>query len=1089
MRSWCPSYRDYVAQLEEDARARGARGLSILRSDGGRMRPAEAATLPALTVLSGPAAGVIGAGAIARDVGLTDFITFDMGGTSTDVCLNLDGSASTSRETRIGNIELAIPIVDIVTVGAGGGSIAHVPEATGALRVGPKSAGADPGPACYGRGGAGPTVTDANLLLGFLPPRILAGELSLDIEAAAAALEPVASSLDVTLHEAAEGIYRVVNENMLGALRVVSSQRGHDPRRMGLIAFGGAGPMHAAAMAEILGTWPVVVPPNPGVLCALGCAIAEYRAEFSQAIARRLEQLDPTTIVDVLDGMREQVAAWLSEHDVGASGQGRSVVEADLRYFRQGFELTIELSEQDVEDIESGRFDSLGQRFAEDHRRLYGFALDTSIELVNLRCVALARADQPELRWQAAAQDVAAVIGEQELYWDGGWHAATIYDRRGLELGRSISGPALVVEPTATTVVPPGHRCVVDESGCLLMHGAHASTGPRADTTTIDRVSVDIIEGALKHMRFEMDAVVCRAAMSTVIREQHDEFPCVTDPSGNMIVGQFVVSLDTLPSEYEDVAEGDVFLFNDPYRDGAVSQVNDWIVALPIIHSGTLVGWAAMFGHMTDCGGPVPGSMPTYATSIFGEGLIIPPVRLYRRGELQSDIVKLILKNVRQPDYAHADLMALVAGCRVAERRIQELCERFGGESYLAAVRELLDRTRRAAAELIGTTISEEPRSFEDYIDDDGLGNGPHKLRCTVWREQGRCVVDWAGTDPQCEGPANYFLGTRIFQMSAGIYLIISHDPQILYNDGYAELFDVRIPSGSLLQPEFPAALGNRTHALGRMLDVFGAALGRSAPQFMTAAGFSSSPHLLFNGRDSDGSWFLLIQIGFGGLPGRPVGDGPDAHSLWPLCDNIPVEYLETNFPLVVESCRAIADSGGAGLHRGGNGLETRYRFLADGEISIHDDRWLTYPWGVLGGKPGGRSSKDFIPAAGRQRPLPAKTDHVSVRPGDRLVFRTWGGGGWGDPLERDPQAVGLDVRRGLVTPEKARADYGVALLNGGHIDHAGTESLRPARRQERGEIGTFDFGPPLEELLENCQAETGLTPPTPPGPLYDGRG
>ena len=313
------------------------------------------------------------------------------------------GRASTSRETRIGNIELAIPIVDIVTVGAGGGSIAHVPEATGALRVGPKSAGADPGPACYGRGGAGPTVTDANLLLGFLPPRILAGELSLDIEAAAAALEPVASSLDVTLHEAAEGIYRVVNENMLGALRVVSSQRGHDPRRMGLIAFGGAGPMHAAAMAEILGTWPVVVPPNPGVLCALGCAIAEYRAEFSQAIARRLEQLDPTTIVDVLDGMREQVAAWLSEHDVGASGQGRSVVEADLRYFRQGFELTIELSEQDVEDIESGRFDSLGQRFAEDHRRLYGFALDTSIELVNLRCVALARADQPELRWQAAA--------------------------------------------------------------------------------------------------------------------------------------------------------------------------------------------------------------------------------------------------------------------------------------------------------------------------------------------------------------------------------------------------------------------------------------------------------------------------------------------------------------------------------------------------------------------------------------------------------------------------------------------------------------------------------------------------------------
>ncbi|NJK79868.1 MAG: hydantoinase B/oxoprolinase family protein [Chloroflexaceae bacterium] len=602
----------------------------------------------------------------------------------------------------------------------------------------------------------------------------------------------------------------------------------------------------------------------------------------------------------------------------------------------------------------------------------------------------------------------------------------------------------------------------------------------------IDSVTLDIIENALKNTRYEMDAVLYRTAMSPVIREQHDQFPMITDPQGRMVVGQFGSYITGLMATWDQTIEpGDVIMLSDPYLcGGAISHVNDLLVLVPIFYEDELVGWASMFGHMQDVGGPLTGSLPTGATTIFGEGLRLPPVKIYERGKLNRAVLDIMLNNVRQPEMNRADLMAIVASCRTAEKRVMELCERFGKATYLAACGALLDRTYRAMQKLIVQNLPEEPQFFEDYIDDDGLGNGPFKMKLTIWREGDQAYFDWTGTDPQALGPINFYLNEGMFKMFIGVYLIMVFDPQILFNDGFYPLLHVTLPAGTLIQPEFPAALGCRTHALTRLFDVLGGALSKRAPEFTTAAGYGTSPYMLYSGYNTQGNFFYLMEITYGGIPGRPIGDGMDGHSWWPLFTNIPTEYLESYYPIRIDSYTSIQDSGGAGFHRGGNGIEKVYTYLEPGEVSIHDDRWLTPPWGILGGEPGMRSSKLLRRADGTEQVLPSKCDQVQVEPGDQLVYRTAGGGGWKDPLTRPAELVQRDVRYGLVSKEKALNAYGVVLHDDLALDADATAALRAQKAEERGEVQPFNYGPPLEELLANAEHDTGLPAPTRPQPI-----
>jgi N-methylhydantoinase B len=585
------------------------------------------------------------------------------------------------------------------------------------------------------------------------------------------------------------------------------------------------------------------------------------------------------------------------------------------------------------------------------------------------------------------------------------------------------------------------------------------STGAR---TALDPITLDLIENALRNARHEMDAVLFRSAMSPVIREQHDEFPMITDYKGRMIVGQFGSYIAEMLKEHPlELSPGDVILQSDPYKcGGAISHVNDWMVLVPVFHENELMGFTSMFGHMMDVGGPVAGSVPTAATSIFGEGIKIPPVKVYEKGKINQAVVDLIMNNTRTPEMNYSDLMAIIAGCRAGEKRVVEICRRFGRDLYKQACDALLDRTNRAMRKLIVQNLPEEPQFFEDYVDDDGCGNGPFKMKLTVWREGEHAYFDWTGTSAQAQGPINFYLHEGMFKMFIGVYMIMVFDPQILFNDGFYDLIHVTMPKGSLLNPNFPAPLGCRTHTLSRQFDVMGGALSKHAPEMATAAGYGSSPYFFYTGTDRAGRYFQLMEISFGGIPGRPIGDGMDGHAWWPLFENIPTEYLESYYPLIVEKYTTITDTGGAGKHRGGNGIEKIYLLLEDGEISIHDDRHRTQPWGILGGKPGACSEKWLLHGDGSREPVPSKVDNVRVRAGDRIIFRTAGGGGWGDPLERDPQRVRDDVARKLLSAEKARGDYGVVLSGTPlKVDARATQEARESLRRSRKQVLQYDFG------------------------------
>ena len=598
----------------------------------------------------------------------------------------------------------------------------------------------------------------------------------------------------------------------------------------------------------------------------------------------------------------------------------------------------------------------------------------------------------------------------------------------------------------------------------------------------VDTVTVDIIENALKNVRVEMDAVLFRTAMSPGIREQGDCFPMVANRDGKMVVGQFGSFIYGFMEAYsEQIEEGDIILTNDPYMcNGAVSHLPDWIVLVPIFKGGRHIAWSAMFGHMSDNGGMVPGSIPIEASTIFQEGIRIPPTKLYKKGVLQEDILELILHNVRTPQWNRFDLNALVAACNTAAKRCAELAERFGDDILHSTMEIMLERNHSAMKQIIAMLVPEEPRTFEDYLCDDGVGMGPYKIKCTLWREGDKAVFDFEGTDPQAKSSINFYLSEEMFKMFFGAFTINLFDPHILFNDGFYDLVEVRLPKGSLLKPNYPAALSGRTHALGRIFDVMGGLLGQGVPEALNAAGFSGSPHLFYSGYDDKGEWFQLFQIGFGGVPGRPSGDGPDGHSLWPSFTNVPNEFIEAYFPLRIDRYEPIADSGGAGLHRGGNGLSVAYVFLCDGTIAVHDERWLTYPWGVNGGSPGQRSSKRLVRTDGSETWLPSKCEGIDVKVGDVLYFNTWGGGGWGDPYQRDAELVRQDVDRGLVSVEGALR-FGVVIDENGRVDIKASEELRKELSTKRGEPEMFDFGGSIEEIKARCLEETHLPPPESP--------
>ncbi|HEU4448587.1 MAG TPA: hydantoinase/oxoprolinase family protein [Gaiellaceae bacterium] len=473
-----PRVERYVRNLEGSLRELGVQGdLNLLRSDAGLMSVEVASENPIYGILSGPAGGVAGALYVARRAGFENVLTFDMGGTSTDVALCQNGQPTIERQTEIPYglglpgevIPVKVPSVNVRSVGAGGGSIAHVPEVTGALRVGPQSAGADPGPAAYGRGGEAPTVTDANVVVGHLPPQLLGGEMRLDVEAAKTAVQTVGDALGLDLHRAAEGILDIVNENMAGALRLVSVQRGYDPRDFALVAFGGAGPMHANAVARIMGSFPVLIPPAPGLLCATGDLVADFRDEFARTFIRTTDSVSGDEVRGILEELGAEASGWLEREGI-AEGDRRLAFNVDMRYYRQGYEIPVEI---EPALLAGNGTTMLAERFNAIHEQFYGFRMEGSAcEIVNLRAIGYGKVPEPHLpEGEPNGGDASeAVVDEHEVYFQGEWLPTRVYDRAKLRPGHRVEGPAIVTEFDSTTVVLSGYAAEVDRYLNLIIN-------------------------------------------------------------------------------------------------------------------------------------------------------------------------------------------------------------------------------------------------------------------------------------------------------------------------------------------------------------------------------------------------------------------------------------------------------------------------------------------------------------------------------------------------------------------------------------------------------------------------------------------
>ena len=465
-----PRVERYVRNLLQKLRqASGHVNLHILRSDGGLASADTASKLPVNLLMSGPAGGVTGAIWIAKQSGFPNLLTLDVGGTSTDVALVQDGAPRLRRETSVGDVTVRASSVDIRTVGAGGGSIAHVPSLTKALRVGPQSAGAVPGPAAYNKGGSAPTVTDANVVLGFIPTvQRLGGDIELDREAARAAVAQIATALDLSVEDAALGIYNIVNENMTGALRLVSVEQGYDPRDYALIGFGGAGPLHANALAVLLGSWPCIIPPGPGVLCALGDATTALRDERSRTLVGGFNSLNPQLVLRTMRELAIDAARSLVNAQVQPD-QMRYEYQADVRYRGQGLRLTIPV---DLQSLSDNGLSSIAEKFDAEHKRLFTFALPQEHELVALRVavqgagISLAR----EPLTQGSEDARHAVVSRQQVFVQGRFHDAPVYDRAKLQRGNRVAGPCIVIEMDSTAVVLPDHTGQVDHMGNILIY-------------------------------------------------------------------------------------------------------------------------------------------------------------------------------------------------------------------------------------------------------------------------------------------------------------------------------------------------------------------------------------------------------------------------------------------------------------------------------------------------------------------------------------------------------------------------------------------------------------------------------------------
>ncbi|MDB5369832.1 MAG: methylhydantoinase [Roseomonas sp.] len=1043
----------YLKRLERELGARGFTGaLRLMHSAGGLVSPETARAFPIRLLESGPAGGALATALFGDLAGKKDVISFDMGGTTAKACMVEDGRVEIAPMLEAGRVHrfskgsglpIKAPVIDMIEIGAGGGSIAAIDE-VGLLKVGPHSAGSDPGPACYGMGGTRPTVTDANLILGYYDPAFfLGGRMTLDMPACEAAMESVARPLGLSIQEAAWGIHKVVTESMAAAARVHLVEKGKDPRRYAMVGFGGAGPAHAADVARVLGVKEVIIPPASGAASALGFLAAPLSFESVRSLPVEFSPgFDAGRVNAVLDeleaeGRKHLLSAGVKPADI------RVERSADMRLVGQMHDISVALpggviGQNSLEAIHSAFVAIYAKRYTSVYE-------GARIEAINFRLRVVGPVPRLSLTGATGGSEAgSAVKGTRRAWFEGGWFDATVYDRYALATGDRLAGPAIIEERESTTIIAPGDSVEVDAS--LNLRIAIAATVRAADGITADmpldqaiaRIEADPIALEIMWSRLitvveEMWLTICRTAFSLVISESQDFATELLDPEGETLAHSprampvfnltLPLAVKALLERYpaETLAPGDVLITNDPWL--CAGHLFDIAVVTPVFLDGKVVGIMGTVGHVSDIGGTKDSLR---AREIFEEGFQIPPMKLVEAGKPNESLFRLLAENVRNPEQVLGDLHSFVAANALGAERLLSFMGDYGMRDLRALAAVVQGRSEKAMRDAIAALPDGE---YNSTIWNNPLGKRlDYPLKLTVAGDE--IELDFAGAPPQLpQGGLNSTLNYTAAHATYPLKCMLT--PGVRGNAGCYRPFSVKAPEGSILNPKRPASVNMRTRTGWYLAPNIFRALADAAPKQVQAnTGLPMAAYMY--GQDAQGRTYSDMLFIGGGQGASARGDGKSG-LLWPTsAANTSIELFEARVPVLVIEKTYITDSGGAGRHRGGLGQRVKVR-------KLHDDGLSTlitvYPEGVgnpiaglFGGKAGGGAHGRVLDEAGNETLDCGTGMLVQIdSPAQIVEIVLAGGSGYGDPAERDAGALAQDVRNGLVSAQGAARDYAAA--------------------------------------------------------------
>lgn len=986
-----PILRRYV---EEVAGELAGIRLMFMQSNGGLREAAHFRGKDA--VLSGPAGGVVGMVRTSGQAGHDRVIGFDMGGTSTDVS-HYAGEFERELGTQVAGVRMSAPMMSIHTVAAGGGSVLHFDGRR--YRVGPDSAGADPGPACYRRGGP-LTVTDANVMLGRVLPEHFpsvfgpAGDQPLDAGLVEERFEALAEEVSAatgsrrTAAQVAAGFLEIAVLNMANAVKKISVQRGHDITRYALTGFGGAGGQHVCAVADALGIDTVLVPPLAGVLSAYGIGLADATAMREQSVEAALDERTGDRLRGLCDGLAERTRAELRSDGVPDSAIGTRA-RILLRYAGTDAALP----------VAHGTVAAMAQEFTGVHRARYGFAMDKPlvVEAVSVEATGTAGPHTPPRAAGApAGRGPLRPLATVRMFAGDGWRDAGLYRRDTLRTKDTVTGPAVVAEDDATTVVDPGWQATAEPSGHLVLRRAEPRPERTAVGTRVDPVMLEVFNNLFMSIAEQMGVRLQNTAHSVNIKERLDFSCALFDAAGGLVANapHIPVHLGSMGESIKEVLRrdggslrpGDVYAINDPYHGG--THLPDVTVVTPVFdepahgEESRLRFLVASRGHHAEIGGITPGSMPAFSRTVDEEGVLFDNWLLVRDGTLREaetrDLLTTAAHPSRDPDTNLADLRAQIAANEKGIAELRRMTRQFGQDVVEAYMGHVQDNAEESVRRIVAGLRDGSCR----YETDNGA---VIEVSVTVDREARRAVLDFEGTSPQQTGNFN---APKSVVMAAVLYVFRTLvDDDIPLNSGCLKPLDIRVPDGSMLAPAHPAATvaGNVetsqavTGALYAALDV-------------QAEGSGTMNNLTF-GNDRV-QYYETVASGSGAGDGFDGADAVQTHMTNSRLTD--PEVLEWRYPVLLESFGVREGSGGPGRWHGGRGVERRIRFLEPVTVALLSGHRRVPPYGMAGGGPGALGEQYVERARGEPVTRLRGCDTAELDAGDVLVLRTPGGGGYG---------------------------------------------------------------------------------------------